>query len=350
MRNLSIVVITALLLMASPLALAVRVHSIYQAEVPVASRSAEVKAKAVQEGLAQVFVKVSGNSHIVENTPSLKSSLEHADKLAQEYSYSSPTNMDKATPYLLTIRFDVEAVNRLLKGASVPVWGQNRPLILVLLAYEGPGHPVDLVDSSTNVQQVTLKKSAKLRGVPVILPVMDVADLADLSVDDVVNQSITPLQKAAQRYASNAILIGHVTEADANYSSKWQLVLGDDKWSWNVDGKSLQEVTNGVINNVADTLAGRYSIVMSDAVQSQLTLKITGIKEQSELLQLMKYLQHLSPVADVQLKTVAGEDVTLDVSLRGNKQSFIQAVSLGKNMEPVTGNSEPDTLLYKWIQ
>ncbi|MDR3477753.1 MAG: DUF2066 domain-containing protein [Gammaproteobacteria bacterium] len=350
MRNLSIIVTTLLLMLVSPWAQAVRVNSIYQAEVPVQSQSPQEKSRAAQVGLVQVLIKVSGNSQIVDSNPALKAELSQADKLAQEYSYTTPTTGTKSKLHILTIRYDVLGVNRLLQESGAPTWGQNRPLILVWLAFEGPNHSPDIVDSSVEEMQAAIKHSAKQRGLPVMLPVMDVTDLGLISVNDVMTKSVTALQTASQRYNSDAMLIGHVMQVNEDFTSQWRLVIGTDQWNWEIRGKTLDEVLSGVMNNVADTMVARYASVMSTTVQSELTMKVSGVKQQSDLLQLMRYLQHLTPVAEVQLVSVTGSDIVLNVSLRGTKQSFMQAVALGKNLQPQSkADQSDDTLVYQWV-
>lgn len=344
-------VIALLLLISSPAVLAVKVSSIYQAKVPVASRSAQEKTTALQAGLKQVLIKVSGDSQLLENNPLLQAKLSHVDELVQDYSYAAPEATQTAMPYLLVIHFDPEGVNRILRETGKPSWGQNRPLILVWLALETPNHPVDIVDSSTGEIQALLKAGADERGLPMILPVMDMTDLNQVSVKDVLANSVQSLQQAAHRYAGNAILIGHVKQTNLKTVSQWQLVMGAEQWHFDVTGKDLQEVLSVMTNHVADVLVKRYSAVTTDAVQSEVALKIVGVKQQSDLMELIKYLQHLSPVADVQLVSVTGQEIVLNISLRGSKDSFVQALALGKNLQPVTANVSQENLLqYQWVQ
>jgi hypothetical protein len=349
MRSFFLIATAFMLILLSPLALAVRVSSIYQAEIPVASQSPQEKAQAIQEGLARVLIKVSGNSQVLASYPTLKPALNHADVLAQQFNYKSPANAPKDAPYLLTIHFDPEGVNRLLRDAGSPIWGRSRPLILAWLAFEGPGHPADLVDSSPSDVQKALKHNAEQRGLPIILPTMDVADLNQVTASAVTGKSIAMLQQAAKRYAPKAILVGNINQPKAGLESQWLLVMGKEQWNWNIKGASLQEIFASVVNNVADTLAGKYGAVLSEAAQSEVVLKIAGVKQQTDLMSLMKYLQHLTVVADVQLTSITGSDIVLSVSLRGSKPGFMQALTLGKKLEALNNSDAQDALNYRWL-
>jgi hypothetical protein len=255
------------------------------------------------------------------------------------------------TPSLLLVRFDAEGVNRLLREAGSSVWGENRPLILVWLALQTADHPAEIADATTGPVPDMLKHTAKLRGLPVIFPMMDVADLSQVSVNDIGASKIATLQQASKRYESNAILSGKVTQDGNDYMSHWILVLGKDRFSWDVTGSSMQDVMTGIVDNVTDALANRYGMVVSTAVESQLTVVVQGVTENTALVRLMRYLQHQAPVTEVQLMNVVGNETTFNVSLHGSKEAFIQALSNGKSLVSVPAvNLAEGTLEYKLIQ
>jgi hypothetical protein len=325
---------------------AIRVNSIYQAGIPVASQSETEKPQAEQKALAQVFVKVSGNSAILEN-PSIKSSLTTADALAEEFSYSqSPST--PTTPYILHIRFDSEAINRLLRNAGIPIWGQNRPLIVAWIEYEAPNQAAEIIDSdSASSIQHSLKEYAEQRGLPIILPMMDVTDLNQVNVNDIVTMTIPVLQNASQRYTPDGILVARVFQLQEGYSIQSKMIMGAYQWGWTITGKKLDDVVAALTNNIAEALAGRYAVVVSNTVQTQLTMKVTGIVQQNDLADLMKYMSHLTPVADAEPLHISGTEVMLKISLRSSKQAFIQALSVGQKLRPGSDSTD-DLLVYQW--
>jgi hypothetical protein len=350
MRGLLGLLLTLVLLIASPLLHAVRVHSIYQAEIPVSSESVEDRLQAEQDALAEVLVKMSGNSQILDNNPNLASNLKNADNFVEETSYASLPGVQKSAHSLLLVRFDEESVNRLLHDTGAPVWGQYRSLILVWLAFQSFNRAPDIVDPSTSTITKLLKKTAKHRGLPVIFPMMDVTDLTQVSINDISNPVIEHLQQASARYASNAILVGNIAQNAISFTGHWQLILGAEHWSWDITGKTMQEVMTGIIGKVTDTFASRYGVLLSTTVESQLDLIVVGVKQYTDLLRLMKYVQQLAAVEAVQIKNISEDEVTLDVSLRGKKEAFIQAVLLGKNLQALSAmNLSEGALEYKWM-
>jgi hypothetical protein len=355
MRTLTKLSSIVFLLLVSTRLFAVEVPSIYQVEVPVVSRAANVRTEAIKTALEQVLIKVSGNSHILDTYPRLKTKLAQADDLVQEFAYVTPAQATTLQPFSLSVHFDPEGVDKLLQEAGSSEWGQSRPMLVVWIAYEGLNHPSEVVSSSENPIQNVFQVSAQKRGLPVIFPVMDVTELIQVTTADVMNKNLSVLQPASQRYTGNAILMGNLSQNPTGYASDWQLVMGTDQWTFTQTGKNLSDVFSGLINQISDTLAKRYAAVVTTNVQAKLTLKVSNLKQQTDLAVLMKYLQQVTAVSDVQLQSVDGDKAILNVNLHGTQAAFTQALALGSNLVPVPVSgpqnaSQSTTLQYKWNQ
>lgn len=326
---------------------AVQVTTLYRANIPVTTQSSDERNKSLQQGLGQVLIKVSGNSAILQN-PDVKSHLHLADSLMQQFSYAAAK--DKIKPFILQMDFDPEGVNKILRDAHVPLWGQVRPLILVWMDYAAPNHPAEILNTeSANGTAAALKADADARGIPMIFPMMDMTDMNQVSANDIATMAIPNLQAAAKRYQSDAILIGHITQANTGFTAQWKLVLGDQQWDWSSSGNQVADLLSGVTDNVANTLAARYSGVMSNNVKTTVTLKVSGITAPDDYSQLMSYLEHLPPVMDVEPQQVTGSDVTISIRLRGDIKLLTQAISLGQKLTPETvASPDASVLMYQW--
>jgi hypothetical protein len=217
--------------------------------------------------------------------------------------------------------------------------------VLVWLSLQTPDHPADIVDASTGDIAAQLKQTAKNRGVPMIFPMMDVTDLATISVDDIGAKSVAKVVEASKRYDSNAILMGKVTQGAKDFSSHWILLLGNDRFSWDVTGNTLPDILSGIVDNVTDTLANRFGVTVSTAVQTQVKLNVQGITDNAGLIHLMKYLQHVPPVTDVMLDDVSDQAVTLTVGLHDSKEAFVQALATNKTLLPQVAANPADGVL-----
>lgn len=325
-----------LLLFLAGLTYAAKVDSLYQGQTPVSSQSQEEQNRAVQAALLQVLLKVSGNNSILKK-PDIKPRLTDAQKLVQQVGYSTPT--------LLSVDFDPSGVNDLLRSLNVPIWSQNRPMIVAWVENEALGHPAEILGSDSNNETVTLlKQQADQHGLPILFPLMDIADINQVSPNDIATMAIPKLTSAAKRYAGDVILAGRVIRGANGFATQWKLVVGDNHWEWNIVGKTLNEIIPVLVENITNTLAARFAVTTTSAVQTELTLKISGVTLQDDLAQLTRYLEHLAPVASVSVAQISGGDVTLTISLRGTREAFTQLLSLGNKLTPIN----PAEWKYQW--
>lgn len=333
-------------------ALALKIDTLYTGRVPVTTQAAAERAQATQQALIQVLVKVSGNDQILNN-PQLKArvSSPDADTLIQQYSYITPPTGTQNAPYVLEVQFDPTAINQWLRDAHIAIWGQNRPLIMAWILYESPGHAPEILSSDLTNETITLlKQNADKRGLQFILPVMDMTDINQTSAADITTMDIPKLVNATKRYASDGVLIGHITQNKQGFVSQWKLVLGDKQWNLNLTGNNLTDIMPVIVNKATNTLASRFAIVTTNTIQKDLVLKVTGITHYRDFAQLTRYLHHLTPVANVEItKILTDNDVILKVSLRSTQEAFTQALSLGKKLTPVPMTDTTDTMVvYQW--
>ncbi len=330
--------------------LAVKVESLYKGVVPVTTQAVSERNPAMQLALTQVLIKVSGNDQILNN-PQLKSRLSSADTLVQQFGYLTAPAGKNTAPYLLEVQFDPTSVNQWLRDAGAATWGLNRPLVFAWIVYEAPGHPAEIISSdSANEVASLLKQDAVQRGLPFLLPVMDMTDLNQITTKDITDMAIPLLTNAAKRYAGDAILIGHITLQGDSLTSQWKLILDNNQWDWNLTGKNMTEIAPPLIGNITNTLATRFAVVTTNTIQKDILLKVTGITHYPDFAQLTRYLNHLTPVANVEIMKIStNNDVILKISLRSTQESFIRALSLGKKLTPAPVTDTTDTMvIYQW--
>lgn len=332
-----------ILIITAASAFAVRVATLYEAKVPVASQAIVERNQAIPKALANVLIKLSGSTLVLDN-PTVKSQLNLANQWVQEFSYTTAPNGG----YWLRVQFDENRVNQFLRDASMPIWGQNRPLITAWIELTAPNHEAEILSNDSNPELTQfVKQAAEQRGLAMMLPMMDVAEMSQVSTQDIETMAVPALVNASKRYGNEAILIGKITRDENGFTSQWKLVLDTNQWDWNFQGKTRDEVITAAVNNVANTFGQRFAIAESHAVQSELTIEIKGIAGQGDFVRLIRYLNHLTPVAKVEVTRIAGEEVWLTLSLRGTQHAFSQAILPGKKLTLVGAETET-TPVYQW--
>src|SRR3990167_11197041 len=234
---------------------AVKVKALYEVEMSVASQAADARAEAIREGFQEVLIKLTGDQDVAKNKL-IKSSLDKADYFVQEYSYSSPT-VSSAT-YNLRVKYNEQDVKRLLRKAGATSWGETRPLILVWLATVNDRHEVDILGVETEHAMLEkFKRDGQRFGLPLIFPVMDVADMEKVTSDNITTIALPELKEASKRYEPDALLIGTIEYDGDIYTGRWNLVWGEKAWDWSIEGDTREKLFASVLDNVSQVLSQR---------------------------------------------------------------------------------------------
>lgn len=249
-------------------AFAVKISSLYQAEVVVSAQSESARIAAAKQGLLTVLIRMTGNAQIEKN-PEISNALTNADDFVQTYHYASAT----APRQLLTFRFNKGGINLLLKSAGVSKWTDERPLVLVWVAQLTPQLESDILSNNSQTQLVNLMRQESNRlGLPLVFPAMDMADASQVSVHDITAFNLSILREAGKRYAFDAMLIGSLEPGDDKFQSHWRLVIGDKQWEWTFNEKSQALMAANVMNQISLVLATNYVAPQQQVAAQRVTM------------------------------------------------------------------------------
>lgn len=321
-------------------AYAVKVTSLYQAELPVPSQLEAEKNKAIKTGLMQVLVKVSGD-------PKIKVDLEKPESYVQEFNYVSTPDMTQ--PYVIQIRYSPADVDELLKKANTTRWGENRPLLMLWLALTNHQQSTVIVGSETGGSLVAnVKQLSGQYGLPVVLPAMDVADVSQVLPQDVLQMELVTLKEAGKRYSAEAFLIGKIQQNNTDFQSQWRLVLSDAQWDWSFTGKTAEAVVSQALDRVSQTLAKHY-LAAPEITDRQMIIIVNNVSQPSDLNQLLGYLKQIPSVKQIQLMQISGEAVQLGMQIHGTLESFEKEAAVGQHLV-LKSQAGEDKLFYEWAR
>ena len=320
---------------------AVEVANLYEASVPVENQDKDKRADAIRSAFTQVLTRVSGRSDIADaqQFPVITAAIETATRFAQQYRYmkTTPTLSTQQPGLELWVRFDETAISKLLRDNHLPVWGTTRPATLLWLVVDDHGQRELLGADSHNDTETILQDRAKLRGVPLRLPLLDLTDRAALHVSDVWGNFEGTILQASQRYQTEAVLVGRVFQSyGGNWTGRWSLYAESGRDDWTVTGTSLTDVLLPGIDKTAESLALRYAQV--DQVDTgSVLVEVKAIKGLADYNRVLKYLQSIAHVTSVQPIELTAESAVLRVTIPGGRLAVARAVALGRVLaaEPV---------------
>jgi hypothetical protein len=164
----------------------VEVKDLYLAKVSIENQSRGAQDQAIKQAFETVLIKVGGNPSVL-NQPSVKRSLAQYKQFVVAYRYEKHDGQLK-----LIATFDEQKVNELFASGKLPIWGSLRPQVVMwILLEEGLERRV-LSDVESHTLIKTVKEFSANRGLPVVIPLMDLTDNERISLPDLKNNGSAP--------------------------------------------------------------------------------------------------------------------------------------------------------------
>ena len=298
------------LISASLLAWAVPVD-LTHAVISVPNQSQSSLSSGMLEGFKQVLVKASGNASI--NT---LPAIEQAETNIQQYVLSYHFIQPQADTWQLNVSFDPKGIKKLLSQNGQAFWGANRPQTLVWLNLPSKASNQFLASGAQSPVSQSLKQLAAARGLPMLLPVMDLTDQAAIGSSPANWFKLAWIVKASQRYQLNSILIGQVVQRSEGWQGRWLSVYNDEPVQWQTNGDTEQAVIEQGINQLADILASQGAVITNG--QQTVLLKVNGLNGLGDYAKVVQQLKKISVVNQVDLQTMTADGATLSVGISGS--------------------------------
>lgn len=336
--------ILVILMCMAPVAHAVRVPGLYEAEVAVPDQSNGARVQGVLNALRAVIIKLTGDRSAptrAEVAPVLRA----AERYLLQYRYQEVEsgNGQPGTPAPAELRlwaqFSQSALDRDLRGAGLSIWGAERPSTLAWLAlgddrgwrWAGAGENDHSLHALTEAR-------ARARGLGFIFPLHDLDDDARLGAVAVAATDLPAIGQASERYRPDSVLAVAIdSPAPGSWRANWTLLLGSETEKWSSEGPQLDVLMHDGIDILADHLVRRFAAAGAGGEQSGVTLNVVAVSSATGYARALQYLQSLNSVTAVQITEVDGDSVTFEISAYGGADSVRQAITLGRVLEPTTG-------------
>ena len=364
------------------MALAAQVTDLYDAEIPVYSQSRADRHDAIKQAFAEVLVRVSGQQDVVlalpplietdavplKKTPNqqqpnlvlvgktqeIASALDRATSYVKQFRYQKPTGRphidwgiktagdkkhDKPARQVIWLRFNKKKVNSLLHKAGLPVWGKTRPSVLVWMVIESHGKRYLLSNSIKSTTREKIEKHAKLYGLPIRFPLMDLADRANISTRDVWANFEDRIMEASRRYQTESILVGKLYLENRAWNTRWNLYVNGRRVEWTEQAGFIEKVVKQGLSHTAQNLAQAFADVITDKGIEHVLLKVNNIESLADYAQAIKYLSSLSAVKKVQPVKLEGDSGFFSLTTQGSRVGVMQSIALGSQLM-----AEPNTV------
>lgn len=337
---------SSLLLFAAVSGWAEQVRDLYQAQVPVTDRSQQELDRAAREALAEVLVKLSGSTQVLQ-LPPLQAALAKARSRAQQYSYVR----DPVTPGALAAQFEFDArsTSQLLGEAGAPLWTANRPTVLVWLVVDGPdGRQFVNTDSAPELSAALVREFDR-RGVPIRLPLYDLTDTAAISTDQAWRLSGPALEHASSRYRLGEILAGRVTADDAGqWRGDWLHASSDERDEREFSVDSPEAFAAAGVDIVAQDLAARYAVAAGAGAAGGVLMVVSGVNSYADYAGVVAWLEDLELVQHANVEQIEGDRVSLRLLAQADATQLATLISLNDQLVAIPTTDPTLQLSYQW--
>ena len=322
-----------LILLASRPATAVPVRNLYAASVPLPAESPNPSNETFNEALGRVLVKVTGRRDA--SAPDyLMRLFPDPEQVVQLH-----RREDQET---IWVQFRRNAIKRVLDGEGQPVWGADRPEVLIWLALDAGWGQRSILSAESETDELltvdieqadearaVIMEAAEGRGVPVLLPLMDAEDLSRLSFAELWGDFSDTVMAASARYGVEVVLIGRARNGAApGRQVRWTLLYENDRKDWQGD---FADGPNGT----ADWLGGRLATTV-DSVD-KIRLSVAGVKTLEHYGQLKNYFNSIEVVELFEVSRLNADYIEFDVTFRGDCDRLMRAMRGSQIFQPVTG-------------
>jgi hypothetical protein len=349
---------------------AVEVKDLYQASVIINSRNNTDRAIALEEALAAVMVKVGGNKSVLENKM-IKNSLNDYQLYLNQYRYQLKTthsikpildNQTQTKQLFLLASFNEKKINQLFQQANLAIWGSLRPQVLLWLVNED-GLTRTIMSNSTdsNLPFIVNDFSAQ-RGLPIIMPLMDLTDASQITLSDIWGRFEQPVRNASSRYLAEAIVIMRIsnsslltaipqsnvepancgllctqtTVAEQGYILDWSLL------AWSLEGKQKRvnkeyqgsdqkKLLQQGLAEITELIYQYYAL--STTSNNDFIIEVANIDSLATYVDVFDFLTNLSAVKSVTLLNAEGASRRFNLQLLGSSDALVASLKLNKQLK-----------------
>jgi len=334
---------------------AIEVKDLYVAKVKVSSQTSTERSKALKAAMKGVIIKVGGKSSFLQQ-PTIKVALKNYNSYVRQYRYQREKEGNQ-----LVVTFDEDKINKLLVQANLPIWGSLRPQVLIWVVNEQGLSRTVLSDSTPSDLPEMVAQFSQTRGLPIIMPLMDLTDATQISVSDLWGRFNQPIKMASNRYTPEAIVIIRISnsslipetenEVDCellcqqdNYAVDWSFITDSNQFDviehdsnrkqefgQKYQGVDKVKLLKQVLGDITDSIYKRYAL--STTTSNEFIIDVANINNLESYITLTSFLNELSSVQKVKLVSAHGSQRRFNLTLLGSQRSLLASLQLNKQLQ-----------------
>lgn len=323
-------IVFSCLLFAFGQAVADHAITLYKVDVLVADESADTRWRAFKEGLDEVFIRISGDSIVMD-----KLKRPAASRHIKQYSYdpvAKPvTNAQGETlNYRLKIQYNGSSMEKYLLDNGFPVWGEHRSDLVLWLAVRDGRNEYVLKSADNSLIKATADDALERRGIPDRWPLYDYKDKKILTIADIRGGFQDPVAKASTRYGSGPALTGSLIWNGKLWQSSWSLLMAgkNSNKHWSIEDADYDRLINKAVDQAADAMGLVFAVHNIDKNRqlAAVHIEVQAVSSIEKYRRVEDYLSDLRAVETVVPLAVDGQNAIFKVMLLSTESDFLNLI------------------------
>ncbi len=300
---------------------------LYQVEQLVPDQGESARLAAARRSLLRVLSRTTGLASVPRSSIVAKA-LETPDQYYTRFVYFDPRQLDPVQRGLidnasqgvnsgLAVRFDFQpaAIKKLTRDAQLPTWWSRRPLTMIWMVLDEPSGRTVVDHGAVGIRN-ELDAAAQQRGLPVMLPLMDLQDSVAVNPAVIWGKFTDVLDQANQRYMASQYLLGRFSVqeilGERLYTGEWLVRSSDGEASQFFRGVDLDNLVQAGIDMATRHVLDQHLVFTNVPRQHDLVVRgVAGIRAYAGLLD---YLQSLEFIDSVMVLGLQADALTLRIN------------------------------------
>lgn len=304
---------------------AVEVTDLYQDILKVNDKARDTRLEASRQALLNVLIKVSGDKNADQNKLAQQRTKDISDYILKfEYDERANGQLD------LVVKFEARKINELIKELNLPLWGVQRPLVAIWLGIEDNWRRELVTQESYPQLEQLIYDKARRRGLPVVVPLLDLEDRQVVGVPEIWGNFSEPVEEASKRYSAERSITAKMFQQQGgeNWILDWSFTNEEQFESNRLTG-DRQQIVAQMIDVLAQQIASEYAIDPNAYYQqASAILSLKDINSFVDIELAKRRLLNLSVVTDVTIVRKTPDLVEFKINHTGSVGALRKALAL----------------------
>lgn len=246
---------------------AVEVAGLYEIEIVANSQSAQDRTQAIKQALYAVLDRILVADDI-SKVPVVQEMLSSAQHYVKQFQFSliAADEYSESDARLIRVQFDEDQMLEVLRKSQVGIWSEIRPETLLWLVVEDEGNRQFYnADAMPDIESA-LALASKIKGVPIIYPMLDLEEQQRISVSEVLGADSRNLLAVSARYEVTSIMAGRLVKKGDCWQGEWAFYFDGKIKQWNAECQPLKAAALVGVKGAYDVLSNYYGIKPETAI------------------------------------------------------------------------------------